>query len=152
MVQEIILRRLISELGPAGRIIWDLLAEVQRLKAELEEVKAKNERLQAEADAKQVPKAHSPTTFRFRVLRWEMGEMQIRPRDEPLGKTVPSLRLYCPLEDQPSGPPYWDITSKKLAAMLLPLLPQIVATGAYVELKMSGGGWRNAASVTVRPA
>lgn len=152
MVQEIILRRLISELGPAGRIIWDLLEENQRLRAENEELRAENERLQMEAEAKRVAKAHSPTKFRFRVVRWEMGEMQIRPRDEPMGKMVPSLRLYCPPEDQPSGPPYWDITSKRLIGMLLPLLPQIVATGAYVELNMTGGGWRNAASVTVRPA
>lgn len=152
MVQEIILRRLIAELGPAGRLVWDLLEENQRLRAEAEELRAENERLQSELAAKRPAKAHSPTTIRFRVLRWEMGEMEIYPKEEPLGKTVPSLRLHIPPEDQLSGPPYWDITSKRLISILLPLLPQIAGTGAYVELKMSGGGWRNVSSVSVRPA
>jgi len=152
MIEEIVLQQLISRLGPAGRIIGELLRENKRLQAENEEQRAEIERLKAEAEVSRPAKAHSPTKFRFRVLRWEMGEMQIHPRDEPLGKTVPSLRLHIPAGDQPAGPPYWDITSKRLIAMLLPLLPQIVDTGAYVELNMSGGGWRNAASVTVRPA
>ena len=152
MVEEIILQRLISQLGPAGRIVAELLRENKRLQAENEDQRAEIKRLQSEAETKRVAKSHSPTTLRFRVLRWEMGEMQIQPRDEPLGRTVPSLRLHCPPEDQPAGPPYWDVTSKRLITMLLPLLSQIVDTGAYVELKMSGGGWRNATSVTVRPA
>ena len=152
MVEEIILQRLISQLGPAGRIVAELLRENKRLQAENEDQRAEIKRLQAEAEVKRVAKSHSPTKFRFRVLRWELGEMQIRPRDEPLGKAVQSLRLHCPPDDQPSGPPYWDITSKRLIAMLLPLLPGIVDSGAYVELNMSGGGWRNAASVSVRPA
>jgi hypothetical protein len=152
MVEEIILQRLISQLGPAGRIVTELLRENKRLQAENEDLRADNQRLQAEAEVKRVAKSHSPTKFRFRVLRWELGEMQIRPRDEPLGRTVPSLRLHCPPEDQPAGPPYWDVTSKRLITMLLPLLPQIVDSGAYIELNMSGGGWRNATSVTVRPA
>jgi len=152
VVEEIILQRLISQLGPAGRIVAELLRENKRLQAENEDQRAEIKRLQAEAEVKRVAKSHSPTKFRFRVLRWELGEMQIRPRDEPLGKAVQSLRLHCPPDDQPSGPPYWDITSKRLIAMLLPLLPGIVDSGAYVELNMSGGGWRNAASVSVRPA
>ena len=152
MVEDIILQRLIGQLGPAGRIVAGLLRENKRLQAENEDQRAEIKRLQAEAEVKRVAKSHSPTKFRFRVLRWELGEMQIRPRDEPLGKAVQSLRLHGPPDDQPSGPPYWDITSKRLIAMLLPLLPGIVDSGAYVELKMSGGGWRNATSVTVRPA
>lgn len=152
MVEEIVLQQLISRLGPAGRIISELLRENKRLQAELEESRADNERLRTEAEVGRPAKAHSPTTIRFRVIRWEMGEMQICPRDEPLGKTVPSLRLHIPPADQPAGPPYWDITSKRLISILLPLLPQVVATGAYVELKMSGGGWRNVSSVSIRPA
>lgn len=152
MVEEIILRTLISRLGPAGRIVWEVLKDNQRLKQELEEVKEERDYWKREAAVARYGKAHSPTTIRFRVLRWEMREMQFYPKDEPLGKTVPGLRLHIPPDDQPSGPPYWDISSRRLITMLLPLLPQIVATGAYVELKMSGGGWRNASSVAVRPA
>lgn len=152
MVEEIVLQMLIKRLGPAGRIISEMLRENQALKQELTEVKEERDYWKKQAEVSRPAKAHSPTVFRFRVLRWEMGEMQIRPKDEPWGKTVPSLRLHIPPDDQPSGPPYWDITSRRLISILLPLLPQVVAQGAYVELKMSGGGWRNVSSVTVRPA
>lgn len=152
MVQEIVLRRLISELGPAGRIIWELLEREQALKAELERVKFERDAWKEAAQAVHRLKRRSPAQWRFRVLRWELGETIIKPKEFPDGKTVPNLRLYVPLEDASGPVPYWDISSKRLIAMLLPILPQIAGTKTYLEVTRDGDGVGTLHSVRVIPA
>jgi hypothetical protein len=97
-------------------------------------------------------KRRSPAFWRFRVLRWELGEQTFYPKDHPQGKTTPNLRIHIPLDDPSAGPTYWDITSKKLMAMLLPLLPQLAGTNTYVEVTKDGDGFATQYSVTIRPA
>lgn len=58
----------------------------------------------------------------FRVSRFETGEETIFPGHAPQGKLVRVLRLHVPAEDKPSFPHYWDVTSTRLYAQLLPQL------------------------------
>ena len=152
MVQEIILRKLIGQLGPAGRIIWDALRENQRLQAENEELRAENRRLEATVEARRTMKRRSPAHWRFRVRRWEMREMTFKPKEFPEGKTMEALRVHIHLDDPSEGAPYWDITSKRVIGMLLPILPHIAGTNTYVEITKHGDGPTSHFSMSVHPA
>lgn len=56
----------------------------------------------------------------FTVLRWETGERVIYPGHAPAGKQVKVLRVHVPLADVGHFPAWWDITSTRLYALLLP--------------------------------
>jgi len=152
VVQEIILRRLIAELGPAGRMVWELLQENQRLKEQLAEKDTRIAELEAEKTVYYRMKGRSPARWRFRVRRWEVGEAVIKPKEYPEGKTVPNLRLHVPPEDAFGPVPYYDISSKRLIAMLLPILPHIAGTDTYVEIAKHGEGRTSQYSMSVHPA
>lgn len=152
MVQQLILRQLIGRLGPAGRILWDVLEENQRLQDELAEVRAENERLEAQVEVRRTLKRRSPAEWRFRVRRWELGEQTFYPKEYPEGKTGPNLRVHIHPDDPSEGAPYWDITSKRLIAMLLPILPHIAGTGTYVMISKHGDGRTAQYSMSVHPA
>lgn len=74
----------------------------------------------------------------FRVLRWERGELEIRPRHAPAGKIVDAVRLYVPPEDKPAGAPYYDITAGTTIARLLPVLNNVVAAGQRLRFTKRG--------------
>jgi len=61
---------------------------------------------------------------RLRFLSWELGELDIIPKDGRGQKRIRVLRVTVPVEDKPVGPPYWDITGQTLIAQLLPYLEQ----------------------------
>ena len=58
----------------------------------------------------------------LRVLRWEQGSTVIVPRDGRPPRAIHVLRVHVPQSDRPGPPYYWDITSGRLAAGLLPHL------------------------------
>jgi len=58
----------------------------------------------------------------FRVTRWEREDAIIKPAHAPQGKVVSVLRVHVPTEDKPIFPQYWDITSKRAIAQILPWL------------------------------
>ncbi len=58
----------------------------------------------------------------FTVVRWELGETLIAPQHAPQGKRVQVLRLHVRPEDKAEFPPWWDITSTRLYAQLVPQL------------------------------
>jgi len=60
-------------------------------------------------------------------------------------------RIYVPLEDQPDGPGYWDITRKKAIAMLEPLAERFAGTGAYFTLTQNGTGLTSWDSLSYEP-
>lgn len=152
MVEQLILRQLIGRLGPAGRILWDVLEENRRLQAENEELRAANRRLEAQVEVRRTMKRRSPAQWRFRVRRWELGEQTFYPKEYPEGKTGPNLRVHIHQDDPSEGVPYWDITSKRLIAMLLPILPHIAGTETYVEIRKHGDGRTAQYSMSVHPA
>lgn len=119
---------------------------------EREELEAEIERLESRLEVRRTLKRRSPAQWRFRVLRWELGEQHIKPREYPEGKTVPNLRVHIHPDDPSEGAPYWDITSKRLIAILLPILPQIAGTDTYVDVTKDGDGRTSTYSVSVLPA
>lgn len=116
---------------------------------ELEELGAQNRSLQMEAQARQTMKRRSPADWRFRVLRWELGEQTIFPLEFPKGKVVPNLRVWIHLDDQSEGAPYWDITSKRVIAMLLPILPDVAGKGVFLHVRKDGDGPSSVFSLSV---
>lgn len=74
----------------------------------------------------------------FRVLRWERGEIEIRPRHAPAGRIITAVRLHVPPEDKPAGAPYWDATAGNLIARLLPVLDELVTTGQRIRVTKRG--------------
>jgi hypothetical protein len=120
--------------------------------AAYQELEAENLRLSAEAEVSRMMKGRSPPEWRFRVVSWEERPITFQPRSESQPKTVPGLRLHIRHDDPSEGVPYWDITSKRLIAMLLPLLPGIAGTDTRLEISKTGEGLQSSYSVTVRPA
>jgi hypothetical protein len=152
MVEEIALRMLIGRLGPAGRFIWDVLLENQRMKEEMAEKDKRIAELEQQVKVARYQKARSPAHWRFRVRRWELGEQLIKPKEYLEGKTVPVLRVYIAPDDPSEGAPFWDISSKRVIAMLLPILPHIAGTNTYVEISKHGDGRTSQYSMSVHPA
>ena len=74
----------------------------------------------------------------FRVLRYEMGEINIIPRGSPAGKVVPAIRIHVPREDKPVGAPYWDVTAGNLIATLRPILGSLVASRRLIRVTKHG--------------
>ena len=56
------------------------------------------------------------------ITSYNLGKATIRPDDGSGPKEVPVLRVYVPKGDKPFYPDYWDITSKRLIAQLMPYL------------------------------
>lgn len=127
-----------------SRGVLDMIAEILRLREE-------NNRLAGQVEARRTMKARSPAEWRFRVIAWEKGEQTIFPREFPLGKRVPNLRVHIHLDDRSEGAPYWDITSKRVIAMIEPLLPMVRASGGFLHVRKDGAGVSSVFSVTVEP-
>jgi hypothetical protein len=152
VVQQAALEMLLSRLGPARGLVEELLRENAVYRTENQMLRERVGELELQAVARRTMKSRSPAFWRFRVLRWELGEQTIYPREFPQGKVVPNLRIHIPLDDPSEGAPYWDITSKRVIDRLLPLLPKIAGTGTYVEISKTGDGPSSAYSITLRPA
>jgi hypothetical protein len=137
----------------------ELVARVAQLQSELagKDVRIaelEEEKLTAavEAQVDRMMKRRSPGQWAFRVVSWEERPITFQPRGESQPKTVPGLRLHIRPDDASEGVPYWDITSKRLIATLLPLLPGIAGTNTRLEISKAGDGLQSSYSVTIRPA
>jgi len=58
------------------------------------------------------------------IAGWELGEMDITPRDGRPPRRIRVLRVKVPPGEKPTGPAYWDITGQTLIEQLLPFLRQ----------------------------
>ena len=92
-------------------------------------------------------------TVEFAVTFWRVGEMVIHPRypGAPEEKRVRVLRLWVPEEDKPRFPHYWDVTSKRVIAQLVPMLEAGLAPGSRVRITASGVRPRKWFTVEVVP-
>lgn len=61
-------------------------------------------------------------TLTTKILRWEIGEVEIHPSYQPEGKMIKALRVHVPESDKEYFPFYWDVTSQTLLAQLHPYL------------------------------
>jgi hypothetical protein len=150
VVQEAALELLLGRLGPARGFVEQLLRENAIFRTENQMLRERVEELELQAVARRTMKSRSPAQWRFRVLRWELGEQVIYPREFPQGKRVPNLRVYIPLDDPSEGAPYWDITRKRVIDRLLPLLPMVRDSGATVEISQVGDGPTSDQVITIR--
>ena len=137
--------------SPAVQNFARLLSENAAKDAEIEQLRARNAELERTAEARRPAKGRSPAVWRFRILGSERIDMVINTREFPGGKTINALRIYVPLEDQPDGPGYWDITRKKAIAMLEPLAERFAGTGAYFTLRQNGTGLTSWDSLSYEP-
>ncbi len=87
----------------------------------------------------------------FSVLRYEEGEITIRPRHEPGPKVVNALRVYLPKPEEGTGRLYYDITAKRLRAQLLPFLQSETAKGRRFKITKYGVAPKAFFSVEVLP-
>lgn len=126
----------------------DLVAQLQ---GRINELESLVDRLQGQASAGRPAKRRSPARWRFRVVRWEERELTFWPRADAAPKTVPTLRVYVPPEDQHEGAPYLDITRKRVAAVLRPVLDRVAGTGTYITVVQDGDGPTMQLSVRLDP-
>ena len=61
-------------------------------------------------------------TLTTRIMRWQLGEVEIHPSYKPEGKWIKALRIHVPESDKEYFPWYWDVTSQTLLAQLVPYL------------------------------
>ena len=61
-------------------------------------------------------------TKELHIDQWDIGEMDITPRDGRPRRRIRVLRIQVPPPDKPIGPGYWDITGQTLIEQLLPYL------------------------------
>ena len=61
-------------------------------------------------------------TLTTRIMRWQIGEVEIHPAYKPEGKWIKALRIHVPETDKQYFPWYWDVTSQTLLAQLVPYL------------------------------
>ena len=62
-------------------------------------------------------------TRELTIVKVELGELEIHPRDGREPKTVSVMRVHVPPETKDTYPPYWDLTSQRLVAQLRGILP-----------------------------
>lgn len=90
-------------------------------------------------------------TRQFTIERWEMGELEIHPRDGRPPKTISVLRIHVPLEEKPEFPQYWDLTSSRLVAQLRQVLETHRVSRPRVKVTAIGRAPRTHFSVTWVP-
>lgn len=73
-----------------------------------------------------------------RALRWEVGTMEIQPRDGRPRKEIEAVRIHVPLEDKGHLPAYWDVTAQRLKPSLISSLPDAVRQGRYFKIQKFG--------------
>lgn len=77
-------------------------------------------------------------TKTLRITRFEVGETIIKTPQAPQGKAIDVVRVHVLAAEKEHAPYYWDISSKRLMALILPKLQ----AGGYQEktfvIKASG--------------
>lgn len=93
-------------------------------------------------------------TQTFTIEGFEVGELEIHPRDGRPPKTIQVMRVHVPAEEKPEFPHYWDMTSQRLVAQLKSLLPPTLIGPFPVTITAIGTAPRTHFSVSripVRP-
>ncbi len=148
------LRVLESVLSPASLIGLSKLDLIDIIESQADVIGQLERRLsliEVQVTPRRPAKGRSPAEWDFRVRGFEWLDTEIQPRSEPNPKTIRVLRVYVPLEDQPDGPGYWDVTGKRVQAMLSPLLEQLTGTDTRVYFRQDGRGPQSTYSLRIAP-
>lgn len=87
----------------------------------------------------------------FTIERYEVGELEIHPRDGRPPKMIQVLRVHVPVEEKPAFPHYWDLTSSRLVAQLQSVLGAHRGSRRQVKVTAIGQAPRTHFSVTWLP-
>jgi hypothetical protein len=90
-------------------------------------------------------------TREFTIVKYELGELEIHPRDGRAAKTVPVMRIHVPAEEKTDFPSYWDLTSQRLVAQLKGILPEFLYNPFKVKVTAIGAPPATHFSVTRLP-
>ena len=90
-------------------------------------------------------------TREFTIERWEMGDLEIHPRDGRPPKMISVLRLHVPTAEKTEYPSYWDLTSSRLVAQLKQILEAHRGARRRVKITAIGKPPRTHFSVTWLP-
>jgi len=91
-------------------------------------------------------------TKELRITHWVTGNVTIRPAHLPEGKIIRALRVFVPSATKPTGPAYWDITSKLLVAQMLPYLERPPFTDKIFTITKHGVAPKARFTLEVRPS
>jgi len=86
------------------------------------------------------------------IISYNLGKATIRPDDGSGPKEVPVLRVYVPKMDKAYFPDYWDITSKRLIAQIMPYLVGGVSTRREFKVTKTGRKPTAYFALEVKPA
>jgi hypothetical protein len=90
--------------------------------------------------------------YAVRVLRWEVGEVDIRPARTTALLRVRALRLYVSAGDPHAPEGYVDITGARLIETLLPWLDRAGTAPASFEIRAAGAGPTKVFTVRPQPS
>jgi len=73
-------------------------------------------------------------------VKHEYGEVIIHPRwpGAPPEKRILAMRIHVDPPTKPYFPYYFDVTSRRLVAMLGPLMERVIAEGAWLVITKHG--------------
>jgi len=91
-------------------------------------------------------------TSQLRITGWETGGVTIHPAHKPTGKVIKALRVQVPKEVKDFFPPYWDITSQRLIAQMVPYLEQPGYQDKVFTITKHGVAPKARFTLDVRPA
>lgn len=87
----------------------------------------------------------------FTITAFEVGELEIHPRDGRPPKTIDVMRIHVPEEEKPEFPHYHDMTSRRLVAQLKAMLPPTLIGPFKVKITAIGAAPRTHFSVSRLP-
>lgn len=90
-------------------------------------------------------------TEEWTVIRWELGELTIEPRDGRPPKDIEVLRIHVGADQKAEYPLYWDLTSARLVGQLRGILSPSGLGPTRIRVTAIGAAPRTHFSVTRIP-
>ena len=88
---------------------------------------------------------------RFQIYAWAQGTAVFTPKGEPTPIEAPIVRIWIRRLDKPSPVPYYDISSSRLQAQLLPYLTTQSYTGKEFSIRSVGYKPHKTLGLSVKP-
>jgi hypothetical protein len=90
-------------------------------------------------------------TISFRVTHWLQGLIEIQPKDSPVKKTIPVLRVWPSDTGRERHEDWWDITYTQLREAILPWLENPQTSASKFTIQANAHGQRKNFTITVNP-
>jgi hypothetical protein len=86
----------------------------------------------------------------FRITHWQQGTALFTPKGHSVPTEAPILRIWIERLDKPNKVPYYDISSARLQAQLLPYLTTYSYFGLIFSVRAYGHKPHKTLALTVR--